>query len=346
LNPSQLPGGALDPERVNELSRRFWESAILRAGIKLGIFALLEGQALSADAVARRIDAHPRFVQALLDACVALGLLESAGGGDDAYRNSPLASRCLLEGKPHYVGDLVLHITNHWASWGQLDRLVREGRTLLPFESGYVDAPTYWTDYMMGQHNRAAAGQAENLVRHVELRGRRRLLDLGGGAGSYSIALCLAYPQLQAVVVDREEPLAVARGLVQAQGLEKRITLVEGDFHAVELGRESDVVLVSGVVLIKGEEECRRLLRRAYDALLPGGLVIIQDFMRLEESPQRRHLDTLMDLYALIAFDPGAGDRPGAAVAAWLQEAGFTNLQSIPLPTHLGLVTGEKPGGS
>ena len=53
----------------------------------------------------------------------------------------------------------MLHITNHWESWGRLDQLVRDGRTLLPFETGYVEPSEYWTDYMMGQHNRAVAGQ-------------------------------------------------------------------------------------------------------------------------------------------------------------------------------------------
>ena len=62
----------------------------------------------------------------------------------------------------------------------------------MPFESGYVDESTYWTDYMLGQHNRALAGQGGHLVENVDLEGRRKLLDLGGGAGSYSMALCAA----------------------------------------------------------------------------------------------------------------------------------------------------------
>lgn len=338
---SSVPSGSeLDPEFINELSRNFWNSAVLRAGIRLDIFDLLEKESLTFKEVADRIGGADRYVQALLDACVALGLLELEHA---KYRNAVPASRFLIKGKNKYLGDLVLHITNHWDSWGKLDQLVIEGKTLLPFETGYVDTNTYWTNYMMGQHNRAVAGQASHLVQSINLNGRRHMLDLGGGAASYSIALCSANPQLHAVVVDQAEPLALAEQLVADQSLQNQITLMEGDFNIIDLGRDYDVVLISGVVLIKSPEECLHLLRLAYQVLVAGGLLIVQDFMRVDHSPQRSFMDTLMDLYVLIAFDPGAGDRFGEEVAGWVRETGFSHIKTIPLPTHLALLIAEKP---
>ncbi len=340
MSRQQDPPLGASSERVNEVSRAFWDSAVLRAGIKLGVFSLLEGSSLAAEHIASHLEASPRFMQAFLDACGALGLLERRG---TEYTNAPAAADHLVPGKSGYVGNLVLHITNHWESWGRLDELVKEGRTMLPFETGYVDEPGYWSDYMLGQHDRAVSGQAQHLVQSIDLTGRCKLLDLGGGAASYSIALCRANPRLQAVVVDREEPLAIARRLVAESSLEDRVRLVEGDFYSADLGTDSDVVLISGVVLIKPEEECRRLFSRAYDTMVGGGVVIVQDFMRVDPSPIRSLLDAMMDLYVLIAFDPGAGDRPGDVISSWLADAGFQCLKTIPLPTHLALVTGEKP---
>ena len=336
-NPSSID---LDSKRVNEMSRSFWNSAILRAGIKLGVFDLLENNSLIGDQVARRVHGAPRFVQAYLDACVVLELLEKRG---NEYTNGRPVSKFLIKGKQEYVGDLVLHITNHWESWGRLDQLIREGKTSLPFEFGYVDAGTYWSDYMMGQHNRAEAGQAHHLVESVDLIDRRKMLDLGGGAASYSIALCGAYPQLHSVVIDRKEPLSIAKALIEQRGLQSQISLLEGDFNTTDLKTDSDVVLISGVVLIKSEGQCRSLFKLAYDALVPGGLIIVQDFMRIDHSPERTVMDTLMDMYVLIAFDPGAGDRFGEEYSFWLQDAGFRNHKMIPLPTHLALITAEKP---
>ena len=241
------------------------------------------------------------------------------------------------------MGDHALHHTNTWASWGRLDEIVREGKTLLPYDTGFVDADTYWSDYMIGQHNRATSGQARYLVESLDLRDKRKLLDLGGGAASYSIALCAGNPQLKAVVADQKEPLAIAGPLVKESNLENRITLVEGDFSQTDLGNGYDVVLISGVVLIKPEEDSRQLFKLAYDLMEPGGLIVIQDYMRIDHDSQRDRLDTLEDLYVLVAFDPGAGDREGEEVAAWLQSEGFQNTKLIGLPTQLGVVTGEKP---
>ncbi len=330
----------LGAEHVNELARNFWYSAILRAAIKLDVFALVENNALTSKEVALRIGASPRYTQSFLDCCVELELLDKKEG---KFINSSTASNFLVKGKAGYVGDHALHHTNTWASWGRLDEVIKEGKTLLPYETGYVDAATYWTDYMIGQHNRATSGQAHYLVQSLDLREKRKLIDLGGGAASYSIALCSANPQLKAVVVDQKEPLSIARPLVRENNVEDQITFLEGNFFDTELGTGYDVCLISGVVLINPEEDCRRLFKLAFDVLEPGGLAVVQDYMRIGDNPQRKRLDTMEDLYVLVAFDPGAGDRDGAEVASWLEDAGFQNTKTIPLPTQLGVVTAEKP---
>lgn len=342
MSSDDLPQKKLLAERVNEISRNFWNSAILRAGIKLGVFSLLEPQSLSVEEIAEELKANSKFVAAFLETCVALELLEVE---QNNFQNSALASAFLIPDKKEYVGDLVLHITNHWQSFGKLDTLIREGRSELPFENGFVDTATYWTDYMKGQHNRAEAGQGDCLVENVNLTGKQKLLDIGGGQGSYSIALCAANPQLKAVLVDVKEPLEIASKLIEEQGLQERIVLVEGDFQTVELEQDNDVVLISGVMCITSEEGFRKLLRRSYDALLPGGFIIVQDFMRIDRSQERTFLDTMMDLYLKIAFAPNASDRQGDEVASWLTDTGFINPKQIALPTQLALITAEKPTG-
>ena len=330
----------LGVESVNELARNFWYSAILRAGIKLDVFSLLENDSLTSQDVAVRISASPRYTQAFLDSCAVLELLEKKA---DKYNNSSMSSKFLVKGKAAYVGDHALHHTNTWDSWGHLDEVIKEGKTRLPYETGFVDANTYWTDYMTGQHNRATSGQAHYLVESLDLANKRKLIDLGGGAASYSIALCAPNPQLKAVVVDQKEPLVVAKPLVEEAKLQDQISLGEGSLFGEQVGSGYDVCLISGVVLIKPEEDCKKLFKLAFEILEPGGLVVIQDYMHIEDDPARKRLDTLEDLYVLVVFDPGAGDREGAEVASWLEEAGFQSTKSIQLPTQLGLVTAEKP---
>ena len=99
--------------------------------------------------------------------------------------------------------------------------------------------------------------------------------------------------------------------------MKDQVTLVEGDINRLDFDNDNDVVLISGVVLIKPEDECRHIFQRAYGALVSGGMVIVQDFMRVDYSAQRSFLDIMMDMYVLVGFDPGAGDpHPCPAAAA------------------------------
>lgn len=325
---------------IYDLSFNYWNSAVLRASVKLGLFNILEERPKDLNGLLQHLGSNRRFTQAFLASCIALNLIQKE---NDLYQNTEETSEFLVSGKPKYIGDHILHITNSWYTWGNLDQLVRDGRTELPFENGFVDANTYWTEYMNGQHARAIAGQSAHLVKRVDLSQKKKLLDLGGGAGSYSIALCAANPDLNAVLVEQKEPLEIARPLIAENGLQERIQLLEGDFNTINLASDHDVVLISGVVCTKSNTECLSLFRRAYDALLPNGLVIVQDFMQIGRDAQQQFLDIMMDLYLKIAFDPGASDRQGDEIQSWLVDAGFVNCQQVALPTQYALVMANKP---
>ena len=320
---------------------QFWNTAVLRAGITLGIFSLLEEkQPCSDEFIIKHLNSDPKFTHSFLEACVVLGFLEKDGNED---KNTQDTSDRLIPGKVDYLGDLALHITNYWSSWGKLDQLIIEGRTELPFENGFVDAPTYWKDYMYGQHNRAESGQINNLIQNTDLTGRKKILDVGGGMGSYSIPLCQAYPNLQVCLLDAKEPLELAQKQVEEKKVGDRVLLKEGDFHTMELDTDYDVVLISGVFSVTNEEENRQICARAFEVLQPGGLVIIQDFSQIGENKEKHFLDTMMDLYVKIAFSPRAGDFTGEEVVSWLTNVGFENHKQILLPTQLNIITAEKP---
>ena len=123
MSPTQSPE-ALDAEQVNELARNFWYSAILRAGIKLNVFSLLDSVQATSSEVAHRIGGSPRYVEAFLESCVVLGLLNNTEG---KYDNTPLTARFLVKGRPEYVGDHAIHHTNTWATWGTVGRTDNPG---------------------------------------------------------------------------------------------------------------------------------------------------------------------------------------------------------------------------
>jgi len=164
-----------------------------------------------------------------------------------------------------------------------------------------------------------------------------------GGAASYSIALCEANPQLKSVVVDYKEPLRIARTLVAEHNLQDRISFLEGNAFEVNLTQDYNAALISGVVLITSEEASRRMFKLAHEVLVPDGIIMIQDYMRLDHSPKRKRLDTMENMYVMVAFDPRAQDRESEEVVSWLEDGGFINPKMIPIPTQPALITAEKP---
>src|SRR5947207_1941111 len=79
----------------------------------------------------------------------------------------------------------------------------------------------------------------------LDLSTHRQLLDLGGGTGAMSIALCRSFPALRAIVLDLPPVAAVARESVRESGLTDRIEVREGDLVAEPLPGGCDIVLLA-----------------------------------------------------------------------------------------------------
>ncbi len=326
-------------DKLRDMTYGYISTASLRAAIKLGIFSLVKEQPLSAYEISNRLNANLRYVNSLLHLLVDLELLEKKG---DLFGNSSIANDFLIPDKPKYQGDFILHITNYWMTWAHLDERIIAGGPEFPYENGFVDAPTYWHDYIKGRHNLAFVGQADLLIQHTNLEGRAKMLDLGGAAGSYSIALCQAYAHLQAVVLDLKQPLEIAAELLPKYDLEDRINLMAADFHKDEFGRDFDVVLISAILRLFSDEEGRNILKKVYDSLLPGGLLIVQEFTPLEKPTQKSFMDKVLDLFLIVGHAQKGSDRSKEEMRAWIEDAGFCDFEFIGLPNQTTLMIANK----
>src|SRR4030042_1141183 len=100
-----------------------WQPArVLMTANRMGVFAIIGEQSLTAEEVAQLCQAHLRSTALLLNACVALGFLRKEG---DRYCNSPEAAEALIPGKATYVGDAIKHDEWLWHVWSHLDEAVR-----------------------------------------------------------------------------------------------------------------------------------------------------------------------------------------------------------------------------
>ena len=84
----------------------------------------------------------------------------------------------------------------------------------------------------IGAMHVAGRRHAPAIVRRVEPGPARRLLDVGGGSGTYTIAFLEASPEMSATLFDLPEVVEMARERITEAGLLDRVTITPGNFHA------------------------------------------------------------------------------------------------------------------
>lgn len=316
-----------------------WQPArVLMAANRLGFFNALGEENLTAEELAQRCGTHPRGTTRLLNACVALGLLTKEGS---RYHNTPAALELLVKGRPTYMGDAINHADWLWRVWTHLDEVVRTDKPVSPPWQATGDLPVHY-DFIMAMHNRALrAGPL--LAEALDLSGRRQLFDAGGGPGTYSIFLAKRYPGLRAIVFDLPETIEIARKIIAEAGLSDRITTQPGDYFRDDFSQENDVVLFSAIFHSMGHERARLLLKKAYAALVPGGLVVVHEGLIDPEGTSPLPA-VLFSLNMLVNTREGHS-YSGPEVGSLLEKAGFVQPQVKPLPSpaRTSLVIAVKP---
>jgi hypothetical protein len=306
--------------KLNRLAIGGWSAQALFAANELGVFDLLAGgRALGPDQVARELGTEEDATARLLGALAALDLLEHHG---DRFANGQAAEEFLVSGKPESLATWVSLLGGWTQTFGRLAESVRRGEPAEVPEEKLGESPDYTRRFIIGMHD-YAIGPGRELARHLDLGGRRRLIDPGGGPGTYSILLAEANPQLHCTVFDLPEVVAIADEVIADHGLSERVTTVAGSYHEDDLPTGFDAALVSNTLHQEDWETCVSILRKAYVALEPGGLMVVQA-MFLNERGDGPVWPALHNLLMLLVY------RGGRAYSVeqtfrMLAEAGFEN---------------------
>ncbi len=302
-------------------SSAYWRSCTIHAGVELGVFTILGSEEMNADQVCRQLGADLRGVTVLLNALVALGLLGKEG---DLFRNTGFSRTRLDRSSDRYVGHIILHHHHLVDGWAQLDQAVKKGR---PVEKRSYGKERERQSFLLGMFN-LAMGVAPEVARQIDLSGRRQLLDLGGGPGTYAIHFCLANPDLSATIFDRATTEPFARRTVARFGVSDRIGFVGGDFNIDPIPGCYDVAWLSHILHSNGPEACEQLLRKTVAAMEPGGLVLVHDFF-LDNTMAAPLFPALFSLNMLINNPSGRSYGEGEA-RAMLARAGVGQVERLP----------------
>jgi SAM-dependent methyltransferase len=346
-----IPGGAIEwllvkanqiPVPVIDSFSAMMNAKAILAANELKVFDALAGGPLTARELAARIGASEHGTQDLADALCASGYLAR-----EAERVALTASsrKWLVSSSPSYVGHMLEHINDLWGVWLNLEEAIRKGS---PPASNYQD----WLgneDYrrILRRHivglRDMARFSAPELLRAVRLpAGARRLLDIGGGHGGYSVAFCKKYAGLTATVFDLEATAEIGRQIVERERMSDRVKFEVGNFLTDELGSGYDAALYFNIIHNYSEAENRRVLAKAAAALKPGGRLIIWDMFK-EPGGGRDVQPALMALHMLVAS--GGTSYLVEDVYGWLADAGFerpTRKETRTAP-GLSLILTRKP---
>lgn len=279
-------------------STAFWKGCSLQAAVRLGVFTAIDSGKLSLDDITKKLEADKRGTELLLNALTAMGLLMKDG---NSYSNSGAAHDFLSSTSERYIGHIILHHHHILDGWAQLHDAVTSGR---PVAMRSYGEDIERQSFLMGMFN-LAMGIAPGLTAQIDLAGRRRLLDLGGGPGTYAIHFCLANPNLSAVIYDHPTTEPFAKKTVEKFGLKDRIDFAGGNFNSAPItGGPYDVAWLSHILHSNGPEECQRLLKKTVAAMEPGGLIMIHEFI-LYNSKASPEFPALFSLNMLINNESG-----------------------------------------
>jgi predicted O-methyltransferase YrrM len=318
--------GLPDPGPIVRLTTAFWDSQALLTASRLRLFDQLASGPKTAEQVAGAIGLDARRTELLMRVLAALGLLEAR---DDRFANSAAAAAFLVSTSPAYMGNAMRYSDQLYATWGRLEDSLRSGKPALPAESYLGDDVERTRTFVYAMHGRAM-GVARVLVEVLDLRGRKAMLDVGGGPGTYSILLTERHPGLRSEVLELPGVAAVAREIVAAAGAGDRVSVRDGDYHSSDFGSGYDVVLMSGMFHRESEASCRRLIDKARACLGPGGLLVVSDVFA-DAGGCSPPFAALFGLNMALTAPDGTV-HADADVAAWMRETGFDDIGVRPLP--------------
>ena len=317
-----------------QTSGSYWKACTLHAGVRLDIFTQIGDDHVSGDEIAKKLGGDPDGVNRLLNALTAMGLLIKEQG---RYANTPESKSLLVKDSPKYIGHIITHHHILVSAWSQLPQAVKSGEPVRQRSSFSEDEDR--ESFLMGMFN-LAMNIAPDVTALIDLRGRRHLIDLGGGPGTYAIHFCLANPDLRATVYDLPTTRPFALQTIERFDLADRIDFMAGNYIEDEIKGSYDVAWLSHILHGEGPEDCEMIIRKTVSVVEPGGLILVHDFF-LNDNLDGPLFPTLFSLNMLINTPQGQSYSE-AQITSMLATADVKEIRRIPFqgPNDSGIIIG------
>lgn len=325
------------PERIMQLGTGFWGSKTLLSAIELGLFTELAKGPLDAEVLIERLNLHPRGARDFFDALVALGMLRRTGA---RYANTVDTALFLDRGKPSYIGGM-LEMANArlYRFWGGLTEALRTGKPQNEAKAGEDFFGTLYADPkrlegFLKAMTGLSIGAARIIAKKFPWRKYRSFIDVGCAQGGVAVEIALAHKHLAGAGMDLPVVQPVFEAYARAKRVAGRLAFHPGNFFTDSFPK-MDVIIMGHILHDWTLDEKMMLLHKAYDALPPGGAIIVHEAL-IDDARRRNAFGLLMSLNMLIETQ-GGFDFTGADCKRWMKEAGFkrTTIEALSGPDSM-----------
>ena len=324
----------ITPDLIFQIANGFMAAKHLFVANEVGLFAALAGSPTTLDGLAQRTGTPRRTLRILADAMVAVGLLERE---DDHYQNTRVSSM-FLSGRTPFDLRPALRYWNHlgYPRWTELEEVVRTEKAVFGEFVFSAEEQQLYTEGVEA----ITAGTAQALATIYNFARHRKLLDLGGGSGSFSVAVLREHTKLEATLFDMSAVAALARQRLAGSAVATRLRITEGDFFTDPIPQDHDVILLANVFHNFSPERNRRLLERVWACAPAAACLLLVDFWT-----DPTHTEPVMAALMAGTFLLGTGEGDvysAQEVRDWLHATGWRMLEHKPLTGPTSLLVAEK----
>jgi 3-hydroxy-5-methyl-1-naphthoate 3-O-methyltransferase len=331
----------VSPARIQQLAWGYAPPLVLESAIRNGVFDALDNGPKSLAQIQQATGASARGLSAILNLLAGLELL--ARDGDGKFSLTPESAAFLVSFRPGFMGGLIRHTSQHLIPrWLHLNEAVSTGKPVSPVNQQETGAEFF--EQFVSDIFSMSYRVAQELAEHLDLANAReavRVLDLAAGSGVWGIALAQSSTQVRVTAVDWHDVIPVTRKTAAKFGLADRFTFIEGDLHDADFGSGYNVATLGHILHSEGTELSRKLLKKAFASLTPGGTIAVQEFL---VNPDRSGpVNGLIFAVNMLVNTDEGNTFSFEEIAEWLRDAGFVNARTIDTHGPSPLILATKP---
>ncbi|MFC2135260.1 methyltransferase, partial [Bacteroidota bacterium] len=229
--------------------------------------------------------------------------------------------------------------TNHlYKTWGTLTEAVRKGGTV--YEKNINERGPQWLEAFIASMHYRGMKQSKILAMMLELDNVKKMLDIGGGSGAFSIGFMNVNKNIRSTILDLTNVIPLSKRYVEKEKLIDKFEFIEGDYHTSDLGSGYDLILLSAIAHINSFDENKQLIKKCADALNPGGQVVVLD--QIMNDDRTSPVNGAMFAINMLVGTECGDTYTESEICSWLTDAGLSCIEKKDTSFDSALMLGKK----